>query len=261
MPLKDTLKRLLPQKMQDLVRVWRFPSNRFAFFNSSLTYRADGLATSHNFEFAQEPLFQHSYALGEQTGSWGSGDLRWRAHTICWAAQWASRLPGDFVECGVNKGGYARMVVNYVSFPRLKKTFYLLDTFRGLAEAYISAEERQLGRTAGGYTECYEEVVATFRPFQECVRIIRGPVPDTLPQVQAERVCFLSIDMNNALPEIAAAEYFWDKLVPGAVVVLDDYGHASHLPQKRAFDAFAARKGVGILTLPTSQGLLFKPQS
>jgi hypothetical protein len=65
--------------------------------------------------------------------------------------------------------------------------------------------------------------------------------------------------MNCVAPEIAAAEYFWDKLVPGAVVILDDYGWEAHYEQKLAFDRFAARKGVMVLTLPTGQGLIFKP--
>jgi hypothetical protein len=65
--------------------------------------------------------------------------------------------------------------------------------------------------------------------------------------------------MNCAAPEIAAAEYFWDKLVPGAVIVLDDYGWKIHYEQKEKFDRFAARKGVRVLALPTGQGLIFKP--
>jgi hypothetical protein len=65
--------------------------------------------------------------------------------------------------------------------------------------------------------------------------------------------------MNNVMPEIAAAEYFWDKLVSGAVMVLDDYGFGTHVEQKLGFDAFAARKGVQVLSLPTGQGLIFKP--
>ena len=65
--------------------------------------------------------------------------------------------------------------------------------------------------------------------------------------------------MNCAVPEIAAAEYFWDKLVSGAVIVLDDYGWVCHIEQKLAFDEFASRKNVQVLVLPTGQGLIFKP--
>ena len=65
--------------------------------------------------------------------------------------------------------------------------------------------------------------------------------------------------MNVVIPEIAAAEYFWDRLVTGAIVILDDYGHLPHVLQKHAFDAFAAARGVQVLLLPTGQGLIFKP--
>ncbi len=65
--------------------------------------------------------------------------------------------------------------------------------------------------------------------------------------------------MNTRDPEIAAAEYFWDKLVSGAAIVLDDYGWRKHIEQKRAFDDFASRRGVQVLSLPTGQGLILKP--
>ncbi len=71
-------------------------------------------------------------------------------------------------------------------------------------------------------------------------------------------VCYLSLDMNVVAPERAAIEFFWDKLVPGAPVILDDYGWLGYRPQKRALDEFAASRGVMILTLPTGQGLLLK---
>jgi O-methyltransferase len=66
--------------------------------------------------------------------------------------------------------------------------------------------------------------------------------------------------MNNKIPEIAAAEYFWDKLVSGAVIVLDDYAWGGyHMGQKLAFDEFAAKRGVEVLSLPCGQGLIIKP--
>ena len=63
----------------------------------------------------------------------------------------------------------------------------------------------------------------------------------TLAQANIEQVSYLSIDMNCSAPEIAAAEFFWEKLTPGAVVLLDDYGfNDTHIVQKRAFDEFCA---------------------
>ena len=84
-------------------------------------------------------------------------------------------------------------------------------------------------------------------------------MPDTLPRVTSERIAYLSIDMNCVRLEIAAAEFFWPRLVPGATMLLDDYGHAGHELQKEAFNQFSVRHGVPILTLPTGQGVIVKP--
>ena len=55
---------------------------------------------------------------------------------------------------------------------------------------------------------------------------------------------------------IAAAQVI---VYAGAVMVLDDYGWSRHIVQKHAFDAFAAKRGVLVLPLPTGQGLIVKP--
>ena len=65
--------------------------------------------------------------------------------------------------------------------------------------------------------------------------------------------------MNVMEPEIAAANYFWDKLVSGGVMILDDYGFPAHIVQKRAFDDFAKQKKVPLLYVPTGQAIIFKP--
>lgn len=251
---------LLPERIRDgLHRLGR--PNRYVRVPRPPTYNTDGLMTWHNSDFQTDPRFESAYRLGEQTGSWKGRQIPWRAYIGCWAADHVKHYEGDFVECGVNRGGFARAICEYVDFKSSKRTFYLLDTFRGLVEDQISDEEKRLGWNAtkdGYYEECYDDVVATFREFPN-VKIIRGMVPDTLPQVDSKRVCFLSIDMNCVAPEIAAAEFFWDKLVSGGIVILDDYGFAAHIMQKRAFDEFAAKRQIQILSLPTGQGLIIKP--
>lgn len=224
-----------------------------------LAYNADGLATRHNSDFLDDPRFREAYEQGRRTGSWGDNDVRWRAYIACWAGTAALQTAGDFVECGVNRGGLARAVIEYTGFRDVPRRFFLLDTFEGLSDKYISPEERARGVRAGGYTECYADVQRTFGEFPN-VAIIRGTVPDTLPMVTADRVAYLSIDMNCVQPEIEAAEFFWNRVSPGGVVLLDDYGWRGHELQKAAFDTFAAQRQVPILRLPTGQALIFKPR-
>jgi hypothetical protein len=77
-----------------------------------------------------------------------------------------------------------------------------------------------------------------------------------LDQIKAERIAYLHIDMNCSPPEVAAVDYLWDRLVPGALIVLDDYAFVGFRQQKLAMDALAESKGVKVFSLPTGQGLI-----
>jgi len=223
------------------------------------TYNQDRLLTQNNCDFISDERFAAAYKMGEATDSWWNVPIHWRIHVMFWAATRALEIEGDFVECGVNRGGFSRSIMEFIDFKNNQsKKYYLLDTFSGLVDELISDEERRNGIKAGHYAECFAEVQETFKDFSN-VELIRGTVPDTLPLVSAERVCYLSLDMNCAEPEIQAAEFFWDKLSPGAAMILDDYGFTEFAVQKREFDKFASRKNVPLLSLPTGQGLILKP--
>jgi O-methyltransferase len=232
-----------------------FPTlSEFAATVGHRTYMADGLITRHNADALRDPTFLAAYDKGRATGSWIRTDPKWRAYTACWAASHAAHLPGDFVECGVNRGGTALTIVEYLDFNSLDKRFFLLDTYQGIPKQFHDeATNRDL------YSECYADVVRTFAPYRG-VRIVRGVVPDTLGAIDATEISFLSIDMNCATPEIESTRRLWPRLARGGIVLLDDYaGGPPHEIQKRQFDALALELGVSILTLPTGQGLIVKP--
>lgn len=222
----------------------------------NFTFIEDGLGTIHSSDFTSLPRFQQAYTLGKATGSWHDCDLRWRIHVLLWCASTAAKLDGAFVECGVNRGGFARAVIDYTNFASLNRDYYLFDTFAGFDEELLSVAERVSLLPVYHYEDCFTQVQREFAemPF---VRLVRGAVPASL--ITVGPVAFLSIDMNCTAPEIAAAKFFWPHLVKGAFILLDDYGFALHHEQKTAFDKLAAEWGVEILSLPTGQGLIMKP--
>lgn len=248
---------VLPNRVFHALRMLKNP--RFYSRQENITYNQDGLTTIHNCDFIDDEKFKRAYLQGDKLDSWGNGKIQWRVHILFWAVTRALELEGDFVECGVNRGGFSRSIIEYTDFGQISsKKFYLLDTFEGLPEEHISEEEKKYGIDGYKYVECFDQVKNTFVDYQNVV-IIKGKIPETLNQVTSEKVSFLSIDMNCVAPEIAAAEFFWDKLMSGAAIVLDDYGWAKHILQKRAFDEFAKKRNVPILSLPTGQGLILKP--
>jgi hypothetical protein len=111
---------------------------------------------------------------------------------------------------------------------------------------------------SGFYITGTDSVRANFAQWPRA-HIIEGAIPDTLGQVKARQIAYLHLDMNCAPPEIAALTYFWERLVAGAPVLLDDYAYLGYTQQKLAMDDFARERSVAICSLPTGQGLLIKP--
>jgi len=263
--MKKILKSLVPTKyrkiLSEIIRVSK--GDYYLLPKKGMTYSHDLLYTYHNADFLKDPLFMESYNLGKNTDEGmllSNYDIEWRIHVLCWAAFHATHLEGDFVDCGVHTGIFARSVINYIDFPKTGKKYYLLDTFGGLSEKFSSPKELERNQKMGYEKrgDIYNKVKETFKDFN--VKIVKGAVPDTLTEVDSNKICFLSIDMNCVQPEVDALNFFWDKMVSGGVIILDDYGYANSTnDQKAAHDEFAKSKGVQILSLPTCQGLLIKP--
>lgn len=226
-----------------------------------LTYMQDGLWTIHNVDFMSDPKFARAYARGVQATE-KDHNIHWRTHILTWAATNAMKIPGDFVECGVNRGAESSAILTYVDWNATHgaRKYYLMDTFQGLVPELVNDDERAIGRLEmfdGIYPECYEQTKQNFEEFDDVV-MIRGTIPDTLPQNKSTQIAFMHIDMNCAAPEVAAMRYFWPKVERGGIVVLDDYAYYGYQPQKDAMDALGREIGFMVASLPTGQGLVVK---
>ncbi len=105
--------------------------------------------------------------------------------------------------------------------------------------------------------ELFQRVQHKFKDYPQ-VRLVKGLVPDTFQGNSPQRICYLHIDMNQATAEIAALDNLFDRVVPGGMVILDDYEWASYRPQKLAEDNWFDARGYRVMPLPTGQGLVIK---
>jgi hypothetical protein len=228
-------------------------------------YAEDGLFTVHSDGFRADPEFRAAYARGVQAGFGADPGFEWRVHVACWAAQTALRVQGDFVECGVNAGFLSSAIMSKLRFNTLRRRFYLIDTFTGPVLAQYSAEEVQKQRLsiaqkaleAGAYVTDMDRVRANFAEWPNAV-VVQGAVPEILEKVDFGAVAFLHVDMNCALPEQRALDFFWDRMPSGAVILFDDYGYYGHDSQRDAIDAVLRGRGAEILALPTGQGVIVR---
>ena len=174
----------------------------------------------------------------------------WRLAVVAWAARQGLRLDGDFVECGTYKGGTANVLCDTLDLHKHDKRFWLYDVFDwSPQDKHVHFE----GLDAGLHDIVKQRFAAM--PY---VHIVQGYVPGSFSQGVPEKIAFLHVDMNNAEAEIGALEVLWDRVVPGAIVILDDYGWSGGLPQKRAEDRFLTERGYSVLELPTGQGMVIR---
>jgi hypothetical protein len=224
-------------------------------------YASDMLITlMKNASFFWEERFIESVksiALDDEERS-----IAWRLHTTTWAARHALNIEGDFVECGVYRGFTAGVICRFLDFTAVapSKTFYLYDTFRGLPEETSTAAERgahpQYQRNDDG-AALVEFVRVRFAPYPN-VRIVQGIVPHSFEQAAPERIAFLHIDMNSVQAEMGALERLFDRVTPGGLIILDDFGWTPQVDQAVAQTQFMRQRGHFVLELPTGQGMVVK---
>lgn len=224
-------------------------------------YQEDIIGTSANTGFMSEDKFIKSYDKCVKSDNnrliSDSYSIRWRIHTLIWAAKYASKLEGDFVEFGGGFGLFASAIYEYLDFKNIDKKYYLLDSFEGLNDKNLLKEEKPALKNYKRWGNWYHEMVEKFREFENMI-IIPGYVPETLSKIDTDKVSFCSIDFNCVEPESQSLEFIWDKVVKGGIIVFDDYGFPGHHHQKNAHDNFAKENDCLIYTCPTGQGILIK---
>lgn len=224
-------------------------------------YKEDIITTLASTSFMTDPKFVNAYDKCEKSDNnrliSKSYTIKWRIHTLIWAAKYASKLEGDFVEFGGGFGLFSSAIYEYLNFQNFDKKYYLLDSFQGLNEKNILPEEVSSLNNYKRFGNWYDEVKQKFSSFQNMI-IVPGYIPDTLEQIKSDKVCFVSIDFNCVEPEREALKFIWNKLIKGGIIIFDDYAFPGHHNQKNSHDKFAEENNCLIYTCPTGQGILIK---
>ncbi|MDD3506358.1 MAG: macrocin O-methyltransferase [Sulfurimonas sp.] len=214
-------------------------------------YTGDNLFTfSKNLSFLNNKPFMDAYNKHVTTEV--EKAILWRIYVVAWAAKSviSRNIPGDFVECACYKGTTARIVSDYVDFAKQEKSYYLYDLFEH--------DESMMHHAMPEHSATlFEQVKNRFADLSNVI-VTKGHVPNVLHEVSPQKVSLLHIDLNNAAAEIGALEILFDRLSPGGILILDDYGWLGYREQKLAEDPWLAKRGYEVLELPTGQGVIFK---
>ncbi len=213
-------------------------------------YCADNLITwNRNFGFLNDPKFLNCLSANCNTDIEFS--IMWRTYILCYFANIATHLKGDFVEIGAYKGNTANIILEMTDFAKTHQDYYLYDTFEH--------QETDLNHPMPEHSkELFQKVLKRFEKYP-FVKVIQGYVPHSFKEAFPEKIAFAHIDLNQAQAELLALKAVLPKLLPGGVIILDDYGWHAYHEQKDAEDPVLKEWHLSALELPTGQGLVLKP--
>ena len=171
----------------------------------------------------------------------------------------AEELPGDFVECGVWRGGSVMAMAQELQCLGVSdKRMWLYDTFAGMTAPNDQDVEAATGVVASsmldstpvgdgnnvwcvaGRPDVEANVRSTGYPFEQFT-FVEGDVAQTLEACVPDSISLLRLDTDWFESTRACLEVLYPRLVTGGVCILDDYGHWQGA--RKAVDAYFAALG------------------
>jgi len=160
------------------------------------------------------------------------------------------RIPGDYIETGVWRGGACIMMRAVLAAHGVTdRLVYCADSFAGVPPPNAKRYPADRRRNFYKYKQLavsLEEVHANFAAYgllDEQVRFVKGLFADTLPTLAAERFALIRLDGDLYESTMDGLNALYHRLSPGGYVVIDDYGLRS---SRTAVHDFLAQRGESV---------------
>ena len=174
-----------------------------------------------------------NYAPWNSDAGFSSAYQSIRANTLvdiyrCWEL-WAlagqtEKLGGGILEVGVWRGGTGALMAKRAQLDEAKDPVYLCDTFEGVVKAGAQDTTYKGGEHADTAQHMVEDLVRALD--LKNVRILKGVFPDETGHLVDPgarfRLCHIDVDVYSSARDVM--DWIWERIVPGGVVVYDDYG-------------------------------------
>jgi O-methyltransferase len=176
-----------------------------------------------------------------------------RCYILWTLAAQAMNVPGDFWECGVYKGGTARLLAESIVARGSGKHLHLFDTFGGMP--VTGAEDLH---TEGDFSDTSLVSVRRNVGHPGFVHLYPGKIPEAFDNEDRQRIAFAHIDVDIYQSISDCCHHIYPRLSPGGIMVFDDYGFASCPGARKAVDEFFNDKPERPLVLPTAQAIVMR---
>lgn len=154
-------------------------------------------------------------------------------------------VEGDFVECGVWRGGssmYAKAALNLLGSD---KHVWLCDSFEGMP---VQKDVDKVDPALAGHPILIADLPSVKGNFErfglldDKVHFVKGWFSESLPTAPIEKISILRLDGDYYSSTMDALQALYDKVSPGGYVIVDDYNAFAGC--KAAIHDFFAEKGI-----------------
>lgn len=151
-----------------------------------------------------------------------------------------NKIPGDFIECGVWRGGSSMLIALTLSkFSANDRKIYLFDTFEGMstpsekdvdfkgqkADLLLKKAQEKTGIWCYADLEDVQNNMAKTNYPSDKLAFIKGKVEDTLSDFQHQEIALLRLDTDWYASTLIELRRLYPMLVSKGVLIIDDYGH------------------------------------
>ena len=190
--------------------------------------------------------------------------LSWRHYIIYWSVRYVTQFNAtsnfNIVEAGVCDGLSINFAISAAQCTLGQSSnfkAFLYDAWEGMKEENLTSSEKS---SKGSYSYLsVEQTKSNLSDFQDRCKFIKGHIPEVFFENPGPtELSWLHIDLNSSMPTLKTLEHFVPKLLPGGVVLFDDYAHGGFRETREVADEYCSKVNGLLFPLPTGQAIFFK---
>jgi hypothetical protein len=175
-----------------------------------------------------------------------------RRYVVWQTMKLVRHVPGDTAECGAYKGATSFLICKGTLGSG--KPHHVFDSFEGLSTpSAADGDHWERGNLAAA-----EAVVRANLSDFDFVQYHSGWIPERFPDVADRTFSFVHVDVDLYQPTRDSVAFFYPRMLPGGIIMLDDYGFLRCPGARQATDEIMADKREEIVLLPTGQAFIQK---
>jgi predicted O-methyltransferase YrrM len=155
------------------------------------------------------------------------------------------KIPGAVVECGTARGGSAALLALAMKECGVPRHLWVFDTFEGMPPPSAADPDFEFAKAyTGSCRGDLEDVTQLFERLNilDHTTMVKGRFEETVPVSDTGPIAILHIDGDWYESVKVCLDHLYDRVVPGGIVQIDDYGHWEGA--RKAVDEFLAARRV-----------------